>query len=137
MNCRCGTRSVHECIMCDKPWCLNCRLPVTQRYDEVKTIALPCPPCGGPRWPTPEEIRGIQKAVTEVFEGPAAEDGISWSMVLKVFDLAVEALAARPVIWEARNLERGCDCEYDHRCSSCSAVLSVKAELANYYRNKP
>ncbi len=37
----------------------------------------------------------------------------------------VEALIAA-----ARLIERGCDCEYDHRCGRCSRVVSLQVAVA-------
>lgn len=31
----------------------------------------------------------------------------------------------------AERCRRGCDCEYDLRCSMCSALISLKAEIFN------
>lgn len=33
------------------------------------------------------------------------------------------------VIEAAREIERGCDCEYDHRCGRCSRVVALQAAL--------
>jgi hypothetical protein len=29
----------------------------------------------------------------------------------------------------AEKCRRGCECEYDHRCSMCSALISLKCEI--------
>ena len=33
------------------------------------------------------------------------------------------------VLTLARELERGCNCDYDHRCSSCQTVIDVRDEI--------
>jgi hypothetical protein len=37
--------------------------------------------------------------------------------------------AAEAVIVAARLIERGCDCEYDHRCSNCSRIVDLRYKL--------
>jgi hypothetical protein len=36
----------------------------------------------------------------------------------------------------ARRIERGCDCEYDHRCGRCQAVLDLRVALAAVDNNQ-
>ena len=43
------------------------------------------------------------------------------------FDAAVAA-----VIAAARKVERGCDCEYDHRCGRCERVISLRRAVEQY-----
>jgi hypothetical protein len=39
--------------------------------------------------------------------------------------------ALNAVILAARDIERGCDCEYDHRCGRCQRVVTLKVKLAD------
>lgn len=36
---------------------------------------------------------------------------------------------AEAVIAAARKTSRGCDCEYDHRCGRCSAIVELHAKI--------
>lgn len=36
---------------------------------------------------------------------------------------------AEAVIAAARKTSRGCDCEYDHRCGRCDAIVELHAKI--------
>jgi hypothetical protein len=47
-------------------------------------------------------------------------------------DLRAELEALGPVVKAARTIRRGCNCDYDYRCSNCDRVVDLMAAIKEY-----
>lgn len=68
------------------------------------------------------EIDKLADMVALIDTEPAYEEIVTHSRLL---------MRLRRIAAMAANLERGCDCEYDHRCGRCSAVIAIREMAQN------